>query len=58
MSSHKNFIEQSRKLVGDPHGSGGGMKSGLVSIPDELQELLYTGTSEEYEGRKTRVEQL
>lgn len=51
MSSHNHYIEQQKKLVRTPHGSGGGMRSGLHAVPPELMELLYTGTSEEYEGR-------
>ena len=56
MSSHNHYVQQSRKLIDDPHGTGGGMKSGLPSIPTELQDLLYTGTSEEYEGTSSTRE--
>ena len=50
MSSHNHYFQQMKKMIDNPHGNGGGMKSGLNSIPPELEELLYTGTSEEYEG--------
>mmetsp|Transcript_4610 Transcript_4610/g.11286 ORF Transcript_4610/g.11286 Transcript_4610/m.11286 type:complete len:259 (-) Transcript_4610:415-1191(-) len=51
MSTYNHYLEQKEGLVGNPHGAGGGMASGLPSIPKELEELLYTGTADEYEGR-------
>merc|ERR1712194_291766 len=53
MSSHNHFCEQKKALVPTPHKRGGGMQSGILpsELPPELEELLYNGTSEEYEGR-------
>ncbi|CAD7932538.1 unnamed protein product [Amoebophrya sp. A25] len=51
MSTYNHYLEQKKGLVKNPHGSGGGMCSGVNSIPPELEELLYTGTADEYEGR-------
>ncbi|CAD7957167.1 unnamed protein product [Amoebophrya sp. A120] len=51
MSTYNHYLEQKEGLVKNPHGTGGGMRSGVNSIPKELEELLYTGTADEYEGR-------
>ncbi len=50
MSTYNHYLEQKEGLVKNPHGTGGGMRSGVNSIPKELEELLYTGTADEYEG--------
>ena len=55
MSTYNHYLEQKQKLVDNPHGTGGGMSSGVASIPPELEELLYTGTADEYEGKNTQL---
>eukprot|EP00396_MALV-II-16_sp_LP-1_P000425 gene425-392_t len=51
MSSTRHYLEQAKGLVTDPHGSGGGFHSGVSNVPDDMRELIYSGVSEEFEGR-------
>ena len=53
MSSNLHYFEEKKGLKKDDlHGKmGGGMKSGMGELPRDLRELLYSGVSDEYEGR-------
>jgi hypothetical protein len=50
-----HFLDQTNGLIENPHGNGGGMKAGMNEPPEDLRELLYRGTSGEFEGEKFEI---